>query len=407
MRIPSLLAMIAVGALISCAHAQGSFTPVRIPIYLINISGSGAPEYKIGINLQLSDASGTTPFRTYEFDTGGTGFWAFPTTAPAVQTTGTLSNTYASGNTLTGDAVNATVTFETMPSSGTTAPVAQADIALISSATNSKKADSSINQWQSRMDSGQAPLENYFYGDFGMNLATGNGLFAVIPQLFGPQNTGFILHIGDVPTGTIASGTLSQGWIQVGLSSSEQLASSWSTVVGMVASGSSTYPNSGQPVYTEVLSTGTLTLSDATGTNSLPTGIVYDTGAPNTMIHSGTDPVVNVIVDSYNLDTGAVNLTLTGSGPSGNATLLDYVTGTTSGVNSASTSTVDAINYPDLYVNTGITGFFGRDVAFNIQDGFIGINPIPEPATLPLLGTAAALLASAAIWRRKRKRSVD
>jgi hypothetical protein len=60
-----------------------------------------------------------------------------------------------------------------------------------------------------------------------------------------------------------------------------------------------------------------------------------------------------------------------------------------------------------FYLNSGIALFQQYDVIYNLQDGQIGFEPIPEPSTWTLLGLSALLLVAAS--RRsilnKRKRS--
>lgn len=95
------------------AEAQ-DFIPYRIPLYIFNI-GKADPEYKVGIKLKIDAVSDgeSSPWRMYEFDTGGTGFFAFPYSATE-NSVGDYSINYASGNLLTGNAQNTTITFESM-----------------------------------------------------------------------------------------------------------------------------------------------------------------------------------------------------------------------------------------------------------------------------------------------------
>jgi hypothetical protein len=164
----------------------------------------------------------------------------------------------------------------------------------------------------------------------------------------------------------------------------------------MTAPSGDTYPNSGQPVYSEILSNGTMTL---TGLDPLPVGIVYDSGAPQTEIHpvgsdTGLEPEIQDALDGPN-----PQFTLTGDPASGAAgsEILDYTVGSESGVDIAKISTQNAINSPGLYVNTGITAFFGREVVFDLEDGFVGFQQaVPEPSTYMLVGLGGAVLILAA-----------
>lgn len=398
------------------AEAQ-DFIPYRIPLYIFNI-GKADPEYKVGIKLKIDAVSDgeSSPWRMYEFDTGGTGFFAFPYSATE-NSVGDYSINYASGNLLTGNAQNTTITFESMheaPQSTVTT-----HIGVITSAS-SPKPENSLNDWIFDLPE-KPPLETYFYGDFGMGLGslqptepspTSPPLYAIIPQLAGPQNTGFIIHLGDVPDPDAppgADGQIAMGWIQVGLTAHEAQASSWDSAVSMIPGTSGElFPHSNQPVYQEMLSNGTLNM---TGVGPVSVGIVYDTGAPNTEIHpvGDTDPAVaadiQAALDAAASDPGTIHLGLDGEPKltDGIGTILSYQIGTVSGENVAGISTQNVINSPGLYVNTGITAFFGHDVVFNIGDGFVGFNVVPEPATNALFGTSIVLFGWWMFRRRSRK----
>lgn len=379
-------------------QAQG-FTPYKIPLYIFNLKPDGPAEYKVGIRLRIDavDDGSETLWRMYEFDTGGTGFFAFPYQASS-NATGDYQLHYASGNFLGGNLANTRITFENM--AGEEGNAVTTNIALITEASNSKHPDDALNHWTERLPD-HPPLEKYFYGDFGMGLAGtkatvdpgGNPtLYAVIPQLSGPENTGFIIHLGhrpheDAPVGEY--GEVGRGWIQVGLDPDQQNAESWESVVKMVTPTGDTFPHSGQPVYDEILSNGTLEL---TGVGPLAAGIVYDTGAPNTEIHpvGTTSPeVAEEIQNALNGDD--TRLTLMGDPEitGHDSTILDYIVGTGSGKNKAGISDQDVIGSPGLYVNTGITAFFDKEVAFNLEDGFVGFKQVPEPSTWGLFGLSA------------------
>jgi len=400
---------------VSPARADEPLT-LSIPIYLINDkAGTGGIEYKIGIMLKLGDDLNNNGYRMYEFDTGGTGFWAAHSTSTNANTwsnsavgTDPVNITYASGNELTGTAVSTKITFEqgtTDTNSPYTAEV-NAVVSRISTGTNpGKDANSAINQWTDTVDNGAAPIETYFYGDFGMNLASGtDGLMAIVPQLLGTQNTGFTINIGALPDAAMVASSsnyiIQTGTLQIGLTSAQKDRSSWSQVVDMQGgTNSPQYPNTGQNTYQEVLSSGTLTLSGTGGSNSYSTGIVYDTGAPGTVIHTGTSTTLADEINTQLADANGVVLT----GTTTDSLILDInPTGTTPGQNVVTSGTTDAINYPELYVNTGIDAFFGHEVVFNIGDGFVGFNPVPEPSAGLLLGVGTLAMAG---WRILRKRS--
>ncbi|WP_075079418.1 PEP-CTERM sorting domain-containing protein [Terrimicrobium sacchariphilum] len=383
------------------AQAQ-EFTPFRIPLYIFNVGSEDAPQYKVGINLQVGSVTdgSNTPWRMYEFDTGGTGFFAFPYSATE-NTQGEYSLSYASGNELSAHLSNTSVTFE-VTDGGAPASL-QSNIGLISSASNPTHPDKSINQWTERLPN-EAPLEKYFYGDFGMGLgslpSTANtpnpvSLFALIPQFGNSANAGFVIHLGDVPASGVGKGLIGTGWVQVGLTTNQLEASHWDATAKMVTPSGETFLNSGQKVYEEILSNGTTSIStsptDGTPLTFTNIGIVYDTGAPNTEIHPvGADAgdysdVSQALADAL-ANGGSFSLIGQPYEASNDSTILDTPVGNVSGLNSIGLSTQNVIDSPALYVNTGITAFFGKDVAFNLQDGYVGFNTVPEPNSSALFG---------------------
>ncbi len=401
------------------ARAQ-EFTPFRIPLYIYNVGSDDKPQYKAGIYLKVDSVTdgSQAPWRMYEFDTGGTGFFAFPYSATE-NTPGEYTATYSSGNELSANLSNTTVTFEVTDDG---APVSlQADIGLITSASNPSHPEKPINTWTERLPD-EAPIEKYFYGDFGMGLGsapptagTSNpvSLFALIPQFGNAANAGFVIHLGDVPAADAGKGLVGKGWVQVGLGPEQQDASHWESTAQMVPPSGETFPNSGQKAYTEILSTGTTSISTSP-TDSAPliftdVGIVYDSGAPNIEIHpvglnAGDEAEIASDLSEALANGGSFILTGQPYGGAGDSTILDVPVGDVPGVNSVGLSTQNAVGSPGLYVNTGITAFFGKDVAYNLQDGFVGFNTVPEPGCTALLGAGLAIGALHFLRRNSRAR---
>jgi hypothetical protein len=359
--------------------------PYRIPLYIFNTGTSPTKqEFKVGIRLKIGSVSSgrKTPWRMYEFDTGGTGFLAFPySTTQTGNIQGDYTVNYASGNMLTGNRSDTRITFEgKIP---TVQPSVRANIVLITGATGTSSSGISLDNWRTELPH-TPPLETYFYGDFGMSLAallptdTGSGdpsLYAVIPQLASRGSGGFIIHLGERPANDAPKGKygeVAQGWIQVGLSRKQRKTATWDSTVAMQGKSGALFPGSRLPVYTEILSSGTLHL---TGLDPQPTGIVYDTGAPDVEIHtvgSAADLQTEItnILDSS--DTVTLKLDGLPKNPPQSSTILDFEVADSSGKDKASVSTKNVVNSQGLYVNTAITAFFGNDVVFNLQDGFVG-----------------------------------
>lgn len=366
------------------ARAQ---VPFKIPLYIFNTGTSSThKEYKVGIRLKVGAVKDRfqTPWRMYEFDTGGSGFLAFPFKASGTNVDGAYTVNYGSGNRLSGNDSETTVTFEGLGAALNRS--VRTNLVLITSATSDKDPDP-FKDWQSKLP-GTPPLETYFYGDFGMSMdmlepmdsSSGKpNLFAIIPQLAGKRSAGFIIHLGERPADDATPGKygeVGRGWIQVGLTAKQKQASSWDSAVAMVAPSGEVFPKSGLPVYEEILSTGTMSL---TGLEPKACGIVYDTGAPDTEIHPvGSDvdlhdPIKNALESS---DPITLKLVGTPENPSQDSTILDFVVGDSSGKDEAKISTKNVIDSTGLYVNTGITAFFGNDVVYNLEAGFVGFKSV-------------------------------
>ncbi|PTX95416.1 hypothetical protein DB345_14175 [Spartobacteria bacterium LR76] len=416
------LFVLAAGLFVLGAQAQ-EFTPFRIPLYIYNVGSDDKPQYKVGIYLKVDSVNdgSQAPWRMYEFDTGGTGFLAFPYSATE-NSPGIYTNTYSSGNVLSANLSNTTVTFEVTDGGANVS--LQADIGLISSASNPTHPNKSINNWTELLPN-EAPIEKYFYGDFGMGLdsnapapGTTNpvSLFALLPQFGNTSNTGFVVHLGDVPSPNAGKGQVGTGWVQVGLGPNQQDASHWESTAQMVPPSGQTFPNSGQKAYTEILSTGTSTIStspgDATPLTFTDVGIIYDSGSPNIEIHpvgenAGDEAEVTATLAEALANGGVFTLTGQPYAGSGDSTILDVPVGTVAGVNEVGVSTQNPASSPGLYVNTGINAFFGKDVVYNLQDGFVGFNTVPEPGCIALFGVGVALGALHLLRRSSRSRKEE
>lgn len=143
-------------------------------------SSSSKPEYKLGIYVGLG---GNPNPMLYEFDTGGGGFWAAYTTQPILnqwwgktQVVGrkSLSITYSSGNRYVANKVATTVDLYQRDDSGgftkvvgTGQPVDMGRIVRFSNVRNA----ATIAAWNYDLKWGLPPLENNFYGDFGVSLS--------------------------------------------------------------------------------------------------------------------------------------------------------------------------------------------------------------------------------------------
>ncbi|MBN8898299.1 MAG: hypothetical protein J0H35_08955, partial [Rhodospirillales bacterium] len=179
-------------------------TSATIPLYVFPYQNG----YKIGIEVSL-DGGATT--HMFEFDTGGTGFWSAYDPAwwgtPATDGTITASATYTSGWTYSATVVPESISFEAALPDGSPIllNVGTANVAAILTAEKVNNGNTEVANatWQHHVSAGVAPLEDWFWGDFGMGLGVGQtgstaaqDLFAIIPQLPGSLSNGFIIDIG-------------------------------------------------------------------------------------------------------------------------------------------------------------------------------------------------------------------
>jgi hypothetical protein len=241
------------------------------------------------------------------------------------------------------------------------------DVGLVASAQNPKTF--SAQTWNAGLTDtpSTAPLQNYFYGDFGVGLgASQDGLESILSQLGSGLGNGFIVTVGTNP-GT-ASGQV--GNLQVGLTQADL--QGYETIVAMQgANPLDSFPNSGESTYSEMLAEGMLVVGGAL-TNPLtfsPTGFVFDTGAPSTEIHTG----------SY-ISGAALGPLVSGGGAimGADGDTAFVLSSTTSGwtlevaPQGAQLAAGNAIGNTTGYVNTGLDAFWGVSVMFDLADGVIG-----------------------------------
>jgi hypothetical protein len=367
----------------SSSVSTGATTPFFVPLYVFPFSEG----YKIGIRVSFDAGA---HYHMFEFDTGGTGFWSafdaqwWPT--PTI-VGDPLNIQYSSGIQYTANPAEASITLENAPVA-ISAVVGQ--ITLASKATGNNQF--TPETWNHDVATGVAPLYGNFWGDFGVALGSGNApLFAVLPQIGSGLAAGFIVDLGPYPAtgGKNHSGNwVQQGSLQIGLTPADIAA--FKTQIPMQGSSAgtaapTTFPNSGLPTYTELLGQGTLqvSLGAAAAPFAVPTGLVFDTGAPTAEIHTGTvitqaglSPYLAQQTDNSDL-ANTVQLSLSAPAASGDeAWALNVTVGTQSGQNEVGTTSLDVNDaHPTGYVNTGLIPFFGNRVMFNVAGGTIGFAP--------------------------------
>ncbi len=343
--------------------------PVDIPLYVLNF-GDG---YKIGIQVSLD---GGATYRMYEFDTGGTGFYAAYSpsawSAYSVVDPAPVVNTYVSGNAYATQIVSTNVTFHT--TTGQTVSVDNADIGMITAAQN--PGTITTQGWNTDLTGTPpiAPLQSHFYGDFGMSLRSGLGIAAVLPQIPDGLSNGFIITVGAYPNGVYGQ----IGDLQVGLSQAD--IRSFTTLIAMQGRNTlDPFPGSGQPTYNEALGTGPLTISNASSLFATLTNYIFDTGTPTMRIYQGTtitpDDLAPFLSDKKFVSSTNITATAPPASAGDDGWVLNFPSDDDSGLNqvlvgqSASSSSGGS-------VNTGLNAFFGYRVMFDVADGLVGFQAL-------------------------------
>ncbi|WP_333873705.1 hypothetical protein [Methylobacter sp.] len=365
-------------------------SPLSLPLYVFPLPDKGG--FKIGIKISFDN----TTFKMYEFDTGGSGFWAAGNShwwsqfTPPNPNPGPQQINYSSGIQYTANPVITTLYFENpdIPPLSTT-------VAQITQAT--KNNNTGFEQlWQNAFNEAdpQPPLWGNFFGDFGMGLSpfmdksNNTGLlYAILPQLTDPLCNGFIIDLGPYPGNTEpnAEGWVQKGSIQIGLNTDDS--QSFPSRFKMLVSPSNLkFPDSGMPTYSEKLVTATLELSPPNSNFSQAIDVVFDTGAPSIEIHVGAPTITTEALNPYleqalndNIKSSEVkggiafNLTAEDINAVSKTVVQVQKTGGDSGSNEASATQLN-LNPPG-YVNVGLVPFFNGQVLYDLRNGIIGFKP--------------------------------
>jgi hypothetical protein len=385
------------------SHAQIVSNTIIVPLHYRLIQ-SGA--YKLGIYASIG---GGTP-QIFEFDTGGAGLFAAyatndksPWWGSGFSTTGLpVTNTYDSGIQYQGTIITAAVSLYADHHSST--PLVTTDSGLrVGQMTNIINTNGATYWTPSgEATNGIPPIDQAFYGDFGMSLAyASNGIVNLVAQLS--------FSNGIIPGFRVrAYGT--NPYLQIGLTAADTNSSSafyFTMNTNTNAPVGATFTNSGSLFYSEQVFNANMTISNATTNFTANLGITTDTGA-GTTIHNanlgGVPDALYVTNNDGNLhlvegaDFGLSGMTLGGT----NVSFFDFVT-----ANNQVSIQDNKPSNTTFYLNSGISLFQQYDVIYNLDNGQIGFEPIPEPSTWALLGLGALLLF--AVSRRnilnKRKRS--
>ena len=334
---------------------------ISIPLHVIQVSAAG--EHKVGILVQATGANGVSAVpQLYEFDTGGQGFWMHPTGSLPVPPLSqcTLSITYTSGITYLAAPTPLTLTFPEA-----SAPLS-ADVTV-----------GLIGQIQGKT----FPIFGHFWGDFGAALqcfhdaggaaVAAPALLTALAQLPAPYRTGFIVDVGPYPGGgnaAVGANAAAKPQVIVGLT--DELRALFPNTVPMTPSSPYTSPQTQQtiPAFAEDILDGNLQL----GANVAPgIGVVFDTGAPTTEVHFGTE-----VKPAEFTPTPGELLQLTPSQPTtadaDPFALLSYQVGTQSGLDQAQGNPKDVLGLTAGYINTGLNPFFQSPILFDLERAVVG-----------------------------------
>ena len=368
-------------------------TPIQVPLHWRYVNGDVTGQRKLGIYVTLG--GGTTP-QLFEFDTGGNGFYATYSTGsaspwwgPAWTTTGgTFSQSFDSGLAYTGTA--ATTTVQLFGSATANTLLLTAANAVVGQTTNivDTKYTPAEQLWPLASGTTSPPIEQAFYGDFGMAPKRGQaGIDQLAAQLlYGPGVTaGFRVHASD-----------ENPWVQFGLSASDTALATTSFALNV---GSGTSP-AGVKYYDNLVVTGSLSVTHGTREFKQPTGFIFDTGA-STTIHSGTNVQFpdDLTKDGYGkrVKDGALVVVSGSSLLDGNWPAFINITASATdkvGVQNDDSSTKKG----PYYLHTGIAPFLEYDVVYNLDGETLTLVPafpsVPEidPAGI---GSVLALVAAA------------
>jgi hypothetical protein len=249
------------------------------------------------------------------------------------------------------------------------------------------------------------PINGAFYGDFGMNLAynTGNGssgLTNLIAQLnFGPGVIpGFRIH---------ANYTTQNASLQIGLTSldtNSPTARYFHMNLDAGAPDGATTPVTDLPFYSQQLFNADIQIQGdgPEVLQSLNVGMTPDTGANttlhNTQLSPGSLPEeYDTFIDWRNSAENVGQLkdhlqfTLTGNTTTGDPfQIFDFQTNNVINFGNVAVQN-NRPNNSTYYLNTGISLFYQYDLIYNIADGVVGLDTVPEPSASGLVLLALGL----------------
>jgi len=388
------LLLLAFPALPLSAWAESIITEtIKVPLHYRTIGSGGQ---KLGIYVSIG--GGTNP-QIFEFDTGGAGLYAAFASADTSKsswwgtdfnTTGLfVTNTYDSGIQYKGAIVTSSVSLFS-DHHGAAPLVTTAGNLRVGQMTSITNTNGGTALWtlDGEGTPGVPPIDQAFYGDFGMSLAyTNSGIVNLIAQLSFSDGIipGFrVRAYGDNPhlqIGLTAADTASASAFYFGMNTNTN------------APPGATFTNSGSLFFSEQIFNANVTISNATTNFTANLGITTDTGA-STTIHNANLGGVPPELWTTN-DKGQVRIVA-----GADFALNELTLGNTNVEFFQFTTTNGQVGIQDnnpgnttFYLNSGISLFQQYDVIYNLQGGRIGFEPVPEPSTWTLLALSAGAFA--------------
>lgn len=351
--------------------------PIVVPLKLADVNDTTTK--KLGIYATLGSGS-TTP-QVFELDTGGIGFYAAyasdPTSASPWWGAGTVTTMtpvkvqYDSGNFYQGYAATAQVSLY---APGGVTPLITTARSVVGQMDLIEKINPNSGEitplWG---PSGQAqpspPIDQAFYGDFGLSPAYGpSGVTNLLAQL---------VYTNGVLPGYRLRTDAAGSWLQIGLTSADltdPAATFFPMTVDPNAPGYALTPNGRLRYYGEQLFDGTVTISKSgtTVVNTGNVGITPDTGAQPTLHNTNRSPLPYPTQYAGITDPAGIGLqndlrfVITATTTAGaRGTVYDFNT-TDTGVSVQNQRATNS--NPAYYFNTGLELFYLNDVIYYFGD---------------------------------------
>ena len=365
--------------------------PITVPLYFTDADG----DEKLGIYVALGNSD--TP-QLFEFDTGGSGFYAAyasanPGFSPWWGSNAPVGTTpvqvrFDSGLNYSGNAVPTTVSLFSSPGSGV--PLVSTGTVTVGQMDSIKNDKTDITYWTPQ-GSTTPPISGAFYGDFGASLKyASNGISGLLAQLTFAQGItpGYRVHVDP---------KANQAWVQIGLTPAD-VGSATGLYFPMVPDPSAptgaSIPYSGARYYSEQLFTADITIAKFNpATKEFETvvldrgvGITPDTGA-QTALHN-TDATKTPLPTQYagitergkpKLEKG-LQFSLSGTTVDGSTRdYFQFTTTDTTNDGRVSVQNGSDSSSPLHYLNTGLALFYANDVVYSMgtssTPGTVGLIP--------------------------------